>query len=28
MELYEYLGYLGYEQKLDDLFAKNKEKPK
>jgi methylisocitrate lyase len=28
MELYEYLGYLGYEQKLDELFAKNKEKPK
>ncbi len=27
-ELYEYLGYLGYEQKLDELFAKNKEKPK
>lgn len=27
MELYEYLGYLGYEQKLDELFAKNKEKP-
>jgi methylisocitrate lyase len=27
MELYEYLGYLRYEQKLDDLFAKNKEKP-
>jgi len=26
--LYEYLGYLGYEQKLDELFAKNKEKPK
>ena len=28
MELYEYLGYLGYEQKLDELFAKNKDKPK
>lgn len=28
MELYEYLGYLGYEQKLDELFARNKEKPK
>jgi len=28
MELYEYLGYLDYEQKLDELFAKNKEKPK
>ena len=28
MELYEYLGYLGYEQKLDELFAKNKEKTK
>ena len=28
MELYEYLGYLSYEQKLDELFAKNKEKPK
>ena len=28
MELYEYLGYLGYEQKLDELFARNKDKPK
>lgn len=28
MELYEYLGYLGYEKKLDELFARNKEKPK
>lgn len=28
MELYEYLGYLGYEQKLDELFAKNKDKSK
>ncbi len=26
MELYDYLGYHGYEQKLDQLFAQNKEK--
>ncbi len=26
MELYEYLGYHGYEQKLDQLFAQGKEK--
>ena len=26
MELYDYLGYHGYEQKLDQLFAQNKNK--
>ena len=26
MELYDYLGYHGYEQKLDQLFAQSKEK--
>jgi methylisocitrate lyase len=26
MELYDYLGYHGYEQKLDQLFAQNKSK--
>ena len=26
MELYDYLGYHGYEQKLDQLFAQNKQK--
>jgi methylisocitrate lyase len=26
MELYDYLGYHEYEQKLDSLFAQGKEK--